>query len=100
MKSKALAMILTACMIFGCLAGCSSSVQNYNGTDSTATPAPTDTAADTRDYAAIRDKYPLDTVVMTVNGSEVTWGEYFYWLYYTITYAEQYVGVINEGLVP
>lgn len=99
MKYKSLALLLTALLLFGCLAGCADTgVQNYNA-DATATPEPSPTAStapDTRDYAAARAKYPLDTVVMTVNGSDVTWGEYFYWLYYSISYMEQYMGTITD----
>lgn len=45
-------------------------------------PEETQTAAPARriDFDAIRALYPLDEVVGDVDGREVTWEEYFYWL--------------------
>lgn len=100
MKYKSLALLLAAVLIFSCLTGCTDTgVQDYNE-DATPTVEPTESVEAettvTRDYDAARAKYPLDTVVMTVNGSDVTWGEYFYWLYYSISYVEQYIGTISD----
>lgn len=33
--------------------------------------------------------YPADTVVGTVNGEEITWMEYFYWVNYYVMYVQQ-----------
>ena len=100
MKYKVLALLLAVILAFGGLAGCAGTgVQNYDGGASAAPESsgtPDGGAEDTRDYAAARAKYPLDTVVMTINGSQVTWGEYFYWLYYSMSYIEQYVGTIPD----
>ena len=46
------------------------------------------------------ETYPADTVVATVNGTDVTWMEYFYWLNYYTSYirqiAAQYDFVITD----
>lgn len=95
MKYKSLALLLAAVLIFGSLIGCmNTGVQNFND-EATPTVEPTETT-EARDYDAAREKYPLNTVVMTVNGSEVSWGEYFYWLYYSMSYVEQYLGTIPD----
>lgn len=102
MKYRSLALLLAVVLLIGSLAGCADTgVQNYDGAEATATPSSTagaadDTTAAAHDYAAARAKYPLDTVVMTVNGGDVTWGEYFYWLYYAISYVEQYLGTVTD----
>ncbi|NCC68769.1 MAG: hypothetical protein EOM14_11375 [Clostridia bacterium] len=100
MKYKSLVLLLIAVLMLGCLTGCAGTgVQDYND-EATPTVEPVEStdAATTavRDYDAARAKYPLDTIVMTVNGSDVSWGEYFYWLYYSISYVEQYLGTIPD----
>lgn len=44
--------------------------------------------------------YPAETVVGTVNGRDVTWMEYFYWLNYYTDYVQQFAaqyGVVLDG---
>jgi outer membrane murein-binding lipoprotein Lpp len=93
---KFLSIAIAACLTLGLLSGCASTAP----VDNTATPAPTagadGEAAVTRDWAAIRDKYDVDAVVMTVNGSEVTWGEFFYWMYSNMASLESYMGSITD----
>lgn len=90
---KYLALILAICMIFT-LCAC--------GQQAATTETPTETAAEENqdvdaetsanttttavDYDSIYALHDPSEVVMTVNGREVTWGEYFYWYY---TYASQ-----------
>lgn len=106
MKRKLLAVLLAGCLALGLLAGCSATgVQNYDGSDEpTATAAPeateTPAATVTHDFAAARAAYPLDTVVMTVDDTDVSWGELFYWLYYSVTSVEQYIGTVSDFSQP
>lgn len=46
------------------------------------------------DYDAAFAKYDPETVVMTVDGSEVTWSEFFYMLYSSLSQIEYYMGGI------
>ena len=102
------------CAVF-CGCGTSSSVHSYSGTegqssgligeieDAMASPS-TETTSGTPetvtsylidwdgDYAA----YDPDTVVVRVNGQDVTWEEYYYWVYqayYTLSY---YIGDVAD----
>ena len=50
------------------------------------------TQAGVTNWAAARAAYDLDATVLTVDGSPVSWGEFFYWFYYC--YA-QYSGVFG-----
>lgn len=76
---KFLACALGAIMLITSLAAC--------GEAPTADPSPSPSAspassADVEyDWASAYAKYPADTVVLSVNGEDVTWDEYFYWLY-------------------
>ena len=85
MKSKMIALMLAVLCLLGCLAGCggggSSSVSSGESSSSTptATPEPTDETPDK--YALAYAKYDPDEVVLTVNGTPVTWQEYYCWLY-------------------
>lgn len=55
-------------------------------------PSPSASAAPAvqYDWETASTKYPADTVVLTVNGEDVTWDEYFYWIY------SEYVQTIGE----
>ena len=77
-----------------------------SGEPSEAEPTPEPTPEATPEPAGIGhggtgfDTYPADTVVGTVNGTDVTWMEYFYWLRYYTMYVQQVAGqygVILDG---
>ncbi len=87
-------LLLCAAMLLSLLAGCGTA----GNTDPTPTPTPEGTAepATAHDWDAAHAAYPADEIVMTVDGSDVTWGEYFYWLYYSVNYLEQYLGVTAD----
>ena len=69
MMKKMIALMLALVLCFTLFAGCSK-----DKADEPATPA-------VIDYSAAFAKYDPDTVVMTVDGVEVTWSEYFYMLW-------------------
>lgn len=51
----------------------------------------------TYDYETASKLFPDDELIMTINGSEVYWKEYFYWLKYAISYLDSYYGPIEWG---
>lgn len=98
MKSKMLALILAALFLLGGLAGCgaggsssssspSSSAGSGDSSAAVSTPEPTPEGPSKYDLAYA--KYDPDDVVLTVNGTEVTWDEYYCWLF-SICYQVEY----------
>lgn len=97
MTKKLIALALCLCMIFA-MAGCSSSkIETYSEYDTASATteadasvpaddeeADTDTAVEAQGYAA----FDADEIVGTVNGSDVTWREYYYWLNYYTSYVQ------------
>lgn len=75
---KILAILLVLCLALSCLAGCGKShVESYSDEQIAAAEQ---AAAEAAEAADPKNAYAADTVVATVNGSEITWDEYFYWL--------------------
>lgn len=109
---KIAAILLAAAMLFSCAAcGANSntpaSSTNVNttpdttdSTDSTATSEPTSAGDMTAEeyYARFENAYakhaPTD-VVMTVNGQDLIWADYFSWLFNIISQVESYYGFID-----
>ncbi len=75
---RIIALTLSLLMLLVCLAGCSESrIESYSDEEI----AEATEAAEAAEAAADpRNAYPADTVVASVNGSDITWDEYFYWL--------------------
>ena len=72
--------VLAALMLMTSLAGCGSPAAEPTGEPSASPGASAEPMAD-YDWDAAYAKYSPDTVVMTIDGEEVTWAEYFYWLH-------------------
>ena len=95
---KHIALLLCLCLLAALLTGCggNSRIEYYEDEAAEATEAPV--AADGQppvDAAAPGfNAYPADTVVATVNGEDVTWEEYCYWLTYYVDYV-QYLASMN-----
>ncbi|MCD8117440.1 MAG: peptidylprolyl isomerase [Oscillospiraceae bacterium] len=104
MTKKLIALAVCLCLILA-MAGCSSSkIETYSEDDTAAattapdSSVPTDDDADATDDAdtAAEDTveaqgyaaFDADEVVGTVNGSDVTWREYYYWLNYYTSYVQ------------
>ena len=105
---KTIALLLCLLMLSALMTGCGSGTQveyyadeaedTAEASEAAAAEAEEETPAEEADlYENIAillggtgyDTYAPDTVVGTVNGSEVTWKEYFYWLnYYAVSYVE------------
>jgi hypothetical protein len=74
MKRRLTVFIFCACLCLTLLTGCGGSkIATYSGDDSGATSTPADSG---KGLAA----YDADTVVCSVNGSDITWEEYYYFL--------------------
>lgn len=93
----ALCLSLLLCLLSGCGGG--SSLETYDADEAAAGETTTEETGDTGDttdtvttsigaggdgFAA----YDADTVVATVNGEDVTWMEYYYWLFYYLQYVQ------------
>ena len=99
---KTITLLLTAALLLGLMAGCAIS-PNPNKDDPGAaaqtaspSPAPTESAATVHDLAAAYAAYDPDTVIARVNGLDVTWDEYFYWILSGLARVESYIGPIED----
>ncbi len=89
---KLIALLLCLTMLF-VLVGCDTTVDdivNEYAEDETST----------RDYEAARDTYDADEVVMTLDGVEVTWDDYFNWVCYALDDYENTYGPIADFSTP
>ena len=106
---KLTALILCLVMLFACLSGCGNTAKPENTPEPTEEPtaeptdAPEETPAATAEpvdyYAMYLPAYETrdpDEVVMTIDGSEVKWSEYFYWLTYYTLQLQSYLGDIED----
>ena len=107
---KLTALMLCLVMLFACLSGCGNTAKPETTPEPTAEPTaePTETPAaespaateEPVDYYAMYlpayETCDPDKVVMTIDGSDVTWGEYFYWLYYYAIQLQGYLGDIED----
>ena len=92
---KLIALIIIVCLAFAFAAGCGSveSTGDAAPAEATETPAQETAAAvetSTLDYDALRALHADDEVVATVDGREITWGEYYGWLYMNAKQIENY----------
>jgi hypothetical protein len=101
MKFKAITALLCSLVLIGALTGCAGSeIRNFtNPENETGTETggfTSDSAAESRDYAAAYAAYAPDELVMTINGLPVYWGEYFYWLSSAMGEYEYQYGSIDD----
>ena len=92
---KLVSLALCAALLAALLAGCGQAADSPGTASPEASAeASPEASAETvsLDWAAARAAYDLDATVLTVDGSPVSWGEFFYWFYYC--YA-QYSGVFG-----
>lgn len=112
---KLIAVIAALCLLLCVFAGCGKSTVEYYDEEETAAsaaeaveeepaePEETEAPEEPEELVSIGqggtgyETFPADMVVATINGSEVTWMEYYYWLDYYTSYAVAYVG--QYGLV-
>lgn len=98
MKAKIVALLALISIMAGIFAGCESSeLREYPGEpeqSSSASDAPASGENTKLDFTPVFEAYEPDTVMMTVNGIDVTWQELFYWYYYEVSVLSGYVGGI------
>ncbi|MEF9972086.1 MAG: hypothetical protein RR731_07215, partial [Oscillospiraceae bacterium] len=95
MKIKATALLLAMLMCLSLFAGCQSSeLGSYSKDAETATPSPE--AAPQKDYSPAYKAYKPDEVMLTINGTKITWDELFYWYVSNLMGIEGYIGPITD----
>lgn len=97
MMKRMMALLLAVVLCLTLFTGCS---EKPDTVEATPTPEVTEPAA-IIDYEAAFAKYTPETVVMTVDGKDITWSEFFYMLYSSLSQIEYYMGEIrwNEELM-
>ena len=101
MNKKIISLMLTAVLCIGIFAGCQSSeLMAYSDQPAKETDAAGETATTTKDYTPAYETYKPDKVMLTVNGTDVTWGELFYWMAYDVSSLESYFGSITDWDAP
>lgn len=99
MMKRMFALMLALVLCLTLFVGCGDSSDTV---ETTPTPSPVPTADPAViDYNGAFAKYTPETVVMTVDGRDVTWSEFFYMLYSSLTQIEYYMGDIywNDELM-
>lgn len=95
MKTRIIAIILAFILCLSLFAGCGN---NQAPAESPEVEAPVETEPSepvvytTFDYKAAYETYAPEAVVMTVNDTEITWKEYYGWLYSIMEQYEMYMG--------
>lgn len=96
MKTKITALFLAAILCLSVFCACGNTAEpEASPTD---TPAADETVVSepsvltTFDYKGAYESYAPDAVVMTVNGKEISWKEYYGWLFSVLEQFEMYMG--------
>lgn len=103
---KTIALALLICMLLGLMAGCSGSKLESYESDTPAAQTGDSAAAAEAEGAAIAignggsgfETYAPDTVVATINGLDVTWQDYYYWMSYYVSYVQSVARQANASL--
>lgn len=100
MKTNYISIILAFTLILGCLSGCAEA-------PAAETPEVTAPATETQiienvvfDYESAFASFEPGNIVFTVNGTEITWKEYFGWLFNVVMQYEMYYGAENLWDLP
>ncbi len=80
---------MCALLLLTCLAACGAPAAEPTASPSASPEASAQPAAE-YDWDAIYSSYEPETVVMTINGEDVLWNEFFYWIYNN--YAQYFAG--------
>ncbi len=102
MNTKTISLLLVLAICLFMFAGCQSTKLHSLSEDAAAngesepsdTPVPETTGP--KDYSAAYKAYPIDQVMLTVDGVDITWGEMFYWYAYDVSNMENYFGNITD----
>ncbi|MEG2526479.1 MAG: peptidylprolyl isomerase [Oscillospiraceae bacterium] len=93
MKNKPIALLLSAVVCFGMMAGCQSSeLRAYSDK-----PSPEASATQAaKDYTPCYKSFDSDELMLTVDGIEINWDELFYWYFTDVSNMENYLGEITD----
>lgn len=99
MRSRITAIILVLVMAITLFAGCGDNSTSSTSSGTSSSAGSSSSSADlqptttyTFDYESAYAAFEPDTLVMTVNGKEVYWDEYFGWIYAIVSELESYMG--------
>lgn len=99
---KFIALLMVLCLAVTALAGCGSAESEEATAEAASSAAPADdadTAAEetsapveytVADFAALYESREPDEVIGSIDGHEVTWQEYYYWLYMQASQMQSY----------
>lgn len=100
MIKKVISLSLATTVLVSTMVGCKSSdLKPYesNTPASSAEVSPsTEQVPEKKDYTYAYEKYAPNEVVATINGKDIVWKEYFYWMFSKITELESYFGEIED----
>lgn len=108
MMKKTLSLLLAAAMLLAALSACGAGGEDVEliespepSAEAEATPpaepeaSPEASAEPAHDWQALLASRDADEVMMTVDGSDVTWDEFFYWLYVNVDSFEASYGQMD-----
>lgn len=107
---KFVSILIIICLVFGAAityTGCGANNAAEPGTSPEPSVEPSESVDDTEtetasvpqlDFEALYASHDADEVVMTMDGEDVTWEEYFYWLYYSGVQVNNYINQMAANM--
>lgn len=104
MKTKTISLLLVMAVCLLLFAGCQDAKLHSYTEDLLAeqgdevieeTPA-VEESQTPKDYSSAYNYFPIEQVILTVDGVDITWGELFYWYIYDVSNLESYFGEITD----
>ena len=87
--TKLIALVLCISMMMCIFTGCDTSVEDVIGEYS-------ETEENARDFEKARATYAADEVVMTIDGEDITWDEFFNWICFALANYESTYGPVTD----
>lgn len=107
---KFVSILIIICLVFGAAityTGCGANDAAESETSPEPSTEPSESVDDTEtetasvpqlDFEALYASHDADEVVMTMDGEDVTWEEYFYWLYYSGVQVNNYINQMAANM--
>ncbi len=107
---KFVSILIIICLVFGAAityTGCGANDAAESETSPEPSADPSESVDDTEtetasvpqlDFEALYASHDADEVVMTMDGEDVTWEEYFYWLYYSGVQVNNYINQMAANM--
>lgn len=107
---KFVSILIIICLVFGAAityTGCGANDAAESETSPEPSAEPSESVDDTEtetasvpqlDFEALYASHDGDEVVMTMDGEDVTWEEYFYWLYYSGVQVNNYINQMAANM--